>query len=962
MSEADLIFVPWVRRGGAAAFDRPDTLGAGQPGTTSSTVTLEVNGRPGAALPVRLMGPSHVTALQPRQVIRTDPTPGARTFESNFFPLIEFDEPSLPWLFTPASADARERLRPWLCLIVVKVQPGVRLDPPTRGSLPVVAIDAPAVPSAELPDLAVSWAWAHAQLTENAGADRKKLTGLLEDRPERSLSRLICGRILEPKTEYLACVVPTFALGVKAGLGVDIGADDEKRLDPAWALGPDLRSVALPVYYHWNFSTGEGGDFRSLALLLKARPLPETVGLRPFEITDSLPEAGLPDPTVLDLGGALQPLRPAPDRWPSAIARKQFHTELADLLNLVDDVPATRPLLAPPRYGEVQSGRASVDAGRDDWYAQLNLDPAARIVAAFGTRVVQDLQEPLMAAAWDQAPDLGRVNELLRHAGLGRAVASSLHRRFFTTMEPDMGLQVLGPAQPRLGLTAAARQPGGGLMARLAATGLTSGAYSMAIRRITRAQGAVGRRVRRAPVDPERPVIRTGILRNQQPIVFASRLATKPVADRFGLATIERVATLMERPDLRWPLGSVKRVTERQPQPKFRVVAFGWPRGDAGPLGPGRPGSSEGVVDTVAPVVSAGSPGATFEARPRARERRGPSDPLDPFEAGEPGPVDPVDPVDPGDPVLKLDSPGSATFRAAARAHLEAFLPFRPLIARPVFPTGTLADLWAETKLRIHPFETYALQVITLIERPGPPPADEHALDEARFTPRFTTPMATSLTELGQDLLLPGLDGVPPNTVVPLRTNTPFVEAYMVGLNTEMGRELVWREFPTPARATYFDRFWDSGPASDPPSDIPPLAEWGDRILGGPRATGERFVMLIRSELLRRYPHAVVYAIRPGADGGPQVADPIFTGAMEPDVRFYGFDIPADDIAAWSLVIAEQPTAPRFGVKVGTAPSDVTHLPPGPGHAAAVSRRLRQTPVRITIPATVLLRSDEERD
>ena len=111
--------------------------------------------------------------------------------------------------------------------------------------------------------------------------------------------------------------------------------------------------------------------------------------------------------------------------------------------------------------------------------------------------------------------------------------------------------------------------------------------------------------------------------------------------------------------------------------------------------------------------------------------------------------------------------------------------------------------------------------------------------------------------------------------------------------------------------------------------------------------------MLLRCELLRRYPHAVIYATKPGTDP----ATPIFAGAMEPDVRFFGFDIAADEIGDWSIVIAEQPTAPRFGLEE----DDVTG---GASHAAVIgtdtdaarlARRVRQQPARITIPAPVLL-------
>ena len=84
---------------------------------------------------------------------------------------------------------------------------------------------------------------------------------------------------------------------------------------------------------------------------------------------------------------------------------------------------------------------------------------------------------------------------------------------------------------------------------------------------------------------------------------------------------------------------------------------------------------------------------------------------------------------------------------------------------------------------------------------------------------------------------------------------------------------------------------------------------------------------------------------------------PILSGAMDPDVRFFGFDIPADEISGWSIVIAEQPTAPRFGVEVDEVPAGANQLAPtdADSDAARLARRLRQHPVRVTIPATVLL-------
>jgi hypothetical protein len=290
---------------------------------------------------------------------------------------------------------------------------------------------------------------------------------------------------------------------------------------------------------------------------------------------------------------------------------------------------------------------------------------------------------------------------------------------------------------------------------------------------------------------------------------------------------------------------------------------------------------------------------------------------------------------------------------------LQRFDPRPPQPPLETFPTVELSVVYAEALARIAPVETYSARISMLIDlrsaapQPGAPTTT--GLDTVGFTPRFPQPLAPALAAMDQDLMLPGLDKVPPNTVVPLETNSPFVDAVMVGFNSELGHELVWREFPTPLQATYADRFWDPGTADRPP-DIPPLAEWADRPLGGGRATDERFVVMLRSELLRRYPDAVVYATKP--DTPP--ATPILTGSMEPDVRFFGFDIPAAEIGDWSIVIAEQPTAPRFGVEVDEVPSGASHLPlaDGDGNAAELARRLRQQPVRVTVPASVLLREE----
>ncbi|MEJ2503209.1 MAG: hypothetical protein P8177_07800, partial [Gemmatimonadota bacterium] len=131
-------FLPWVREGASTAVRTPDTLGAGLPGRAALPLGLRVNQRADVAVGLRLYGPGDGVGIDTRVVVRTDPPHLAAAFEPNYFPAIEFDIPALPWLLTPATGNARGRLRPWLCLVVVRKQPGVTLTSGRGRSLPVL--------------------------------------------------------------------------------------------------------------------------------------------------------------------------------------------------------------------------------------------------------------------------------------------------------------------------------------------------------------------------------------------------------------------------------------------------------------------------------------------------------------------------------------------------------------------------------------------------------------------------------------------------------------------------------------------------------------------------------------------------------------------------------------------------------------------------------------------------------
>ncbi len=209
--------------------------------------------------------------------------------------------------------------------------------------------------------------------------------------------------------------------------------------------------------------------------------------------------------------------------------------------------------------------------------------------------------------------------------------------------------------------------------------------------------------------------------------------------------------------------------------------------------------------------------------------------------------------------------------------------------------------------------------------------AQRTPLDPVMAAPDLPEPLYGALAAADPDRFLPGIGDIPDDTLTLLETNPRFVEAFMVGANHEMNRELLWRRYPTDRRATPFRRFWDR---VDKAPDIPAIHEFRASSLLGTNSGADlrgSLVLLVRGQLLRRYPEAVVYAAPAKADGTfdptpTAIESPVFWGRIAPDVTFVGFDLAREDVEpapGWYFVIAEQPTAPRFGLDVATGGSAV---------------------------------------
>ncbi|MBE0640345.1 MAG: hypothetical protein IH598_17670 [Bacteroidales bacterium] len=288
---------------------------------------------------------------------------------------------------------------------------------------------------------------------------------------------------------------------------------------------------------------------------------------------------------------------------------------------------------------------------------------------------------------------------------------------------------------------------------------------------------------------------------------------------------------------------------------------------------------------------------------------------------------------------------------------------------------------------------------------------------EAMAYPKFSIPMYEPLADCSAELFLPNINFVEQNSISLLETNRKFIEAYMVGLNHEFARELLWREYPTDQRGSYFRQFWEAhGPLNNKPldkesinlrlnvilserfvpelqalydrineneaeilpallyeadlelsreelKDIKPLHIWSKKSSLGehdnnvvPEEKEDKVVLVVRGELLKKFPNAVIYAHKADwkyKDGSINIDEarelaaysdenidsiikfPLFEAKVEPDIYFFGFDLKACeakggpgkegekcplgvtwDDPGWFFIIKERPGEPRFGLDI----------------------------------------------
>lgn len=1025
----DYNFVSFVRNGLSAAIAAPPETGL----RTQVHVAFDVSGTGADTIKVEknlvLYGPGDIVGLDPGQIIRREPSPGAADAEETFMAQIEFDRPDIPWLFSPL-APAGDKLEPWLALVVCE-----------RGLSQILPPSAPGLPRAlstqlgELQSLDDNAYFAHAQVIDGpkvaipanpAIADR-----LSDEHALANLSRLICPRKLDPNKGYRAVLVPAFDCGAKVGLGVPGGT-----LGPAWtraADGSDAESaIILPAYDSWDFDTAPQGDFKSLAERLVPIGAPWQVGRRIIDGTQpgggiSGAAPGTPGAELI-LSCALRSPTPPPAGTPGD-SDAGWPAPLRDALRLrVEAANADTPLLprvGPRLYARFHMGRNTVGpvfgappvdtaAADANWFSQINTDPLQRIVAGLGTRVVQQDQELLMQSAWAQVSEVNKLNHQIQQHQFAKVLNESNMRRRIAVRDLGAMTQVTRPLHDRIRVSA---QPES-LWKQVEDSRTAGSLLSVTAQRMTSASSPAMRKgmaQRQLATAPDF-VATAGRFRDGR-MAYANPDGITAVADKglevlgsdlvgrvLGVAPDAAFATLHDKVSVLSAGTGIARLSggvaawQLQPDRAVgglyadyfakRIDAKAPDLADAGSVlraelaGAALAGLAQVAVPEFAGVTKA--PIANLAAViPEAIVRRDIAAPVQPsirslapnalaantgisgaritspgslrmdtdssvFSRRGPVVIRPVPAPAPRprpaevDPVSRFEMPLSrdltrnvsdlATLKTSALA--KSFDAAINAIALPPARNTTsiqpLALTTAQIVETLAPARTMTAYVKGRI-RAWPSLIRPDWFDDMRIAPVMAAPnfpraMYEALDSYDRDWLVPGLGSISqPDFVTLLEANPAFCEAFLTGLSDEMGRELLWRNYPTDQRGTYFKRFWDAeqdeltGPIHR--FSAQPLG--AHMAIGGTASPGFRpVVLVVRGAIVRRYPEAVIAAVRASAEAFPPAfvegsdAEILFHAHLKPDYLLVGFKLSAEQVRSgnWWFLLAEHPTAPRFGM------------------------------------------------
>lgn len=185
--------------------------------------------------------------------------------------------------------------------------------------------------------------------------------------------------------------------------------------------------------------------------------------------------------------------------------------------------------------------------------------------------------------------------------------------------------------------------------------------------------------------------------------------------------------------------------------------------------------------------------------------------------------------------------------------------------------------------------------------------------------PDFLEPTFYYLREYSASYVVPSAASLLKDSITYFRTNPQFEEALLMGMNTEMGQELLWREYPTDQRGSYFRKFWDQEDLPDKGQldkyyDVKPLHQWKG-CLGQNHMVGknEMLVFVIRGELMQSYPSASVYLSKKVGGLLKKELMPCMSSWLTDEILLVGFNnLQSNALAGYYLTFEQQPLSLQF--------------------------------------------------
>ncbi len=185
--------------------------------------------------------------------------------------------------------------------------------------------------------------------------------------------------------------------------------------------------------------------------------------------------------------------------------------------------------------------------------------------------------------------------------------------------------------------------------------------------------------------------------------------------------------------------------------------------------------------------------------------------------------------------------------------------------------------------------------------------------------PDFLDPTYFYLREMSPDYIMPSAGSLSKNSITYFTTNSKFEESFLMGMNTEMGQELLWREYPTDQRGSYFRKFWDQEFLPDKKDlnkyyDIKKIHEWVSP-LGKNHMPGKdgMLVFAISAELMAYYPNTSVFLSKLNGRSLDLYKAPDMTSWLNEETFLVGFQgLKSSQLDGYYLTFKQQPLSLQF--------------------------------------------------